>query len=240
MPESEQPESLPSVDALQFRRAQPMYTGDAPEPKSCAACKQMIGNEYYQVQNNVICPMCATKIRAGQQSAKPVSLFRPVVYGIGAALAGCILYAIPLAVGFQIGIVALLVGWMVGKAIRNASYGVGGRPQQILAVVLTYFAISTSIIPALIFMGMRQAYVAHSTGQKPPVAKEPPVQDSNGRTSRGATVGGFIALATISPFLGLASSPVGGLISLFILFIGLQRAWALTARHEIMVTGPYS
>ena len=63
-------------------------------------------------------------------------------------MAGSILYAIPLAMGFQIGIVALLVGWMVGKAIRNGSYGVGGRPQQILAVVLTYFAISTSFFPA--------------------------------------------------------------------------------------------
>jgi hypothetical protein len=33
---------------------------------------------------------------------------------------------------------------------------------------------------------------------------------------------------------------VSGLISLFILFLGLQRAWAMTARHEILVTGPYT
>jgi hypothetical protein len=240
MADPESPEQLPGVDVLQFRRAQPIVTTESPAAQSCAACKQLISGQYFQVQNHVICASCAAKIQAGKQQQKPVPMLRPVIYGVGAALAGCILYAIPLAIGFQIGIVALLVGWMVGKAIRNASYGVGGRPQQILAVVLTYFAISTSIIPAVILMGMKQAYVAHSTGQKPPVAKAPPVQDANGRESRGATIGGFIALATISPFLGLASSPVGGLISLFILFIGLQRAWALTARHEIIVTGPYS
>jgi hypothetical protein len=51
---------------------------------------------------------------------------------------------------------------------------------------------------------------------------------------------GVALLVVISPFLQLKSSPVGGLISLFILFIGLQRAWVLTARHEIIVTGPYS
>ena len=58
--------------------------------------------------------------------------------------------------------------------------------------------------------------------------------------SPGKAAAGLLVLATISPFLELASSPVGGLISLFIIFIGLQRAWAMTAGHEILVTGPYS
>jgi hypothetical protein len=240
MADPESPEQLPGVDALQFRRAQPIVTTESPAAQSCAACKQLISGQYYQVQNHVICASCAAKIQAGKQEQKPISMIRPVIYGLGAALAGCILYAIPLAIGFQIGIVALLVGWMVGKAIRNASYGVGGRPQQVLAVALTYFAISTSIIPAFFFMGMKQAYEAHSAGVKQPVVKAPIDHDSKATGSRKASLLGFIALATISPFLGLASSPVGGLISLFILFIGLQRAWALTARHEIMVTGPYS
>ena len=40
---------------------------------------------------------------------------------------------------------------MVGNAIRHASNGLGGRPQQILAVTLTYFAISTSYIPVMIY-----------------------------------------------------------------------------------------
>lgn len=233
MPEPDHPEQLPSVDALQFRRAQPINTGESAEHRSCVACKQLIAGEYYQVNNHVICPGCSAKIEAGKQASKPVPLFRPAIYGLGAALAGCILYAIPLALGFQIGIVALAVGWMVGKAIRHGSYGVGGRPQQILAVALTYFAISTSLIPVLLFMGVKQGIASRKQSVPKPTAAQPKITAAQLVTS-------VLIVGTISPFLQLRSSPVGGLISLFILFIGLQRAWAMTARHEILVTGPYT
>jgi len=238
MPDSE---PLPSVDALQFRRAQPIGSTEAEGPKSCAACKQLINGEYYQVQNHVICPSCAAKIQAGRQAQRPVPWLRVALYGAGAALAGCILYAIPLAMGFQIGIVALAVGWMVGRAVRSGSYGVGGRPQQILAVALTYFAISTSFIPALVFTGMKKGFTQRSAAKNPSAQPATPtVAKPVKAISPGKAIVGLLVLATISPFLELASSPVGGLISLFIIFIGLQRAWALTGGHEILVTGPYS
>jgi len=110
MADPDSPEQLPSVGELQFRRAQPIVSTEAPAARSCAACKQLISGDYYQVQHHVICAACAVKIRAGQQSQQPVPLLRAVIYGVGAALAGCILYAIPLAMGVQIGIVALAVG----------------------------------------------------------------------------------------------------------------------------------
>jgi hypothetical protein len=231
------PDSLPSVDALQFRRAQPIDSTEPPPDRVCAACKQVIPGEYYQLQNHVICPDCATKIQAGRATQKPVPMLRAVIYGSGAAIAGCLLYAIVLAMGVQIGIVALAVGWMVGKAIHYASYGFGGRPQQILAVALTYFAISTSFFPAAIFVGVKQGIQEKSAAKKsgPPVIKEVKPNMAPGRA-----IAGLAVLALISPFLELFSSPAGGLLSLFILFIGLQRAWAMTARHEILVSGPYS
>ena len=241
MADPESPEQLPSVDALQFRRAQPIVSTEASADKTCAACKQSISGEYFQVQNHVICGSCAAKIRAGQQSQKPVPLFRAVIYGVGAALAGCLLYAVVLAMGVQIGIVALAVGWMVGKAIRAGSYGTGGRAQQILAVVLTYFAISTSFFPAALMVGVKQGIERKSAAKKqsPPVVQDR-VTTTTETMSPAKALAGLAVFAVISPFLELKDSPVGGLISLFILFIGLQRAWALTARHEIMVTGPYS
>ena len=243
MPDSEPlPSALPNVDDLQFRRAQPVEDAEPQAGKTCAACKQPIEGQHYQVQNHPICPSCAAKILAGKQSKKPIPWVRLAIYGTGAALAGCILYAIPLAMGFQIGIVALAVGWMVGKAIRAGGYGTGGRPQQILAVALTYFAISTSFIPALVFTGLKKGYTQAAARAKNPTAQPAaaPVAKPVKAMSPGKAVAGLLVLAVISPFLELASSPVGGLISLFIIFIGLQRAWALTAGHEILVTGPYS
>jgi len=241
MADPESPEQLPGVDALQFRRVQPIDTTESPASKSCAACKQLISGTYYQVQNRVICPECAAKIQAGRQAQRPVPWVRFVIFGAGAALAGSILYAIPLALGFQIGIVALAVGWMVGKAIRAGSYGAGGRRQQILAVVLTYFAISTSFFPAALFIRAKRSIEPKSAVTK---QAAPPVHDQVTTTretmSTGKAVAGLLVFAIIFPFLELKESPASGLISLFILFIGLQRAWAMTARHEIMVTGPYS
>jgi hypothetical protein len=239
MPDSE---PLPSVDDLQFRRAQPIDTTDAQAGKSCAACKQLIDGQFYQVQNHVICPSCAARIEAGKLAKKPIPWVRLVIYGGGAALAGSILYAIPLAMGFQIGIVALAVGWMVGKAIRAGGYGTGGRPQQILAVALTYFAISTSFIPAGILLTVRYGVFAHPAVQDDADHSAPPtiIQRVRSFSVFGPALRAYAVYALISPFLELRSSPVGGLISLFIIFIGLQRAWALTAGHEILVTGPYS
>jgi hypothetical protein len=234
MPDSRDP--LPSVDDLQFHRAEPVNKGEeAPSAQICAACKLPLQDQYFKVQNNVICPACAAKIESGRQAPKPIPWARAILFGSGAALAGCILYAIVLMMGVQIGIVALLVGYMVGKAIRSATYGVGGRPQQILAVALTYFAISTSFVPAMVVQGAKQARNRSKTA--PSAA---PVQPAKPQISPGKAIVGVVVLITISPFLELFGSPVGGLISLFILFIGLQRAWALTARHDILVTGPYA
>jgi hypothetical protein len=44
--------------------------------------------------------------------------------------------------------------------------------------------------------------------------------------------------ASVAPFLALTSG-VSGIISLFIIFIGLKQAWRLTGRSEIPVMGPY-
>ena len=220
MADPELPEQLPSVGELQFRRAQPVSGVEAPAERSCAACKQLIAGEYYQVQNHVICPQCAEKIRAGQQAQRPVPWLRFVIYGI----------------------VALAVGWMVGKAIRAGAYGTGGRAQQMVAVALTYFAISTSFLPAAYFVHLKHAEAARSTtkSEQAPAVVQDRVTTTRESISPEKMITGLLVFMVISPFLELKSSPAGGLISLFIIFIGLQRAWALTAKHEIMVSGPYS
>ena len=43
--------------------------------------------------------------------------------------------------GYEIGLIAVAVGWLVGGAVRLGSKGLGGKPFQALAVALTYLAI---------------------------------------------------------------------------------------------------
>jgi hypothetical protein len=222
----------PSPHELQFQHAEPIAEGSA--GLACVVCKQPIVGSYYQAQGQqTLCVLCAERIRAGLQARPPISLLRAALYGGGAALAGCALYAaVAIVLKAQIGLIAILVGWMVGKAIRHASYGHGGRRQQILAVLLTYFAITTSYIPVVLYQDamVTQTVNASVSSSTPP--------EGHRRVSFGIVVLFFLVLAAVAPFLSLTSG-VSAWISLFIIFIGLQYAWKLTARREIVLTGPY-
>jgi hypothetical protein len=178
--------------------------------------------------------MCAQRIQSAQQTAPALSLMRAALYGGAAALGGCTLYAlVAIVLHAEIGIIAILVGWMVGKAIRHGSYGRGGRPQQILAVALTYFAITTSYIPVVLYQSARSSRVEQRQAQTTDAPSE-----SRPRANLGGIALYLLMLTAIAPFLSLTSG-ISAWISLFILFIGLQRAWRLTGRTEIPLMGPY-
>ena len=210
---------------LQFEHAEPLSPATAPalSGKSCVACKQPIANTYYHAQGQVVCPSCAERIQSGQQAAPALSLARAALYGAGAALAGCLLYAaVTITTGLNIGLIAIVVGYMVGKAIRQGSNGLGGRPQQILAVTLTYFAITTSYIPA---------YIYH-------IAKRPPSVAQSGQTPGQGVAGAGTAPAGAAsgnprPTLGrvpLRPAAAGGGGAVSIAGIGILRHY-LAVHH---------
>src|SRR5580658_1502441 len=236
MPESGR---SPFPQELQFQRAEPIASESAPfSGKSCVACRRPISSTYFHAQGQVVCPSCAERIQSGQQAAPPLSLARAALYGAGAGLAGAFLYAtVAIVTGLEVGLIAIVVGYMVGKAIRHASNGLGGRPQQILAVTLTYFAITTSYIPVFIYHTVKHPDQTLESGQTEVRSEESP-EGAQKRISVSRAIGILLLLAAVAPFLSLGSG-ISGLISLFIIFIGLQRAWRLTGRSEILVMGPY-
>jgi hypothetical protein len=109
-------------------------------------------------------------------------------------------------------------------------------------VLLTYFSITTSYIPIYFNELAHNPQKPEQLKQKAAESRPPQAAPSSQQRPSGA--GGVGALASLvlifaaAPFFGLASG-VSGLISLFIIFIGLQRAWRLTARSQILVMGPY-
>jgi len=228
----------PSPQDLQFQHAEPIAEATSSEgsASACVACKQPIGDTYYHAQGHVLCPPCAERLQAGQQAVPALSLMRAALYGGGAALAGCTLYAlVAIILHAEIGIIAILVGWMVGKAIRHAGYGRGGRPQQILAVALTYFAITTSYIPVILYQA---ATNPRGVEQRQQARTNDAPAEARPRMSLGGIALYLLMLAAIAPFWSLTSG-ISAWISLFILFIGLRYAWKLTARSEILLMGPY-
>jgi len=128
---------------------------------------------------------------------------RALLLGIVGAAIGLALYAgFAILTNIMISWVSLAVGFIVAKAMMIGSKGIGGRQYQITAVVLTYCAVSFSVIPIVLY----QTGIPFSAL---PLAK-------------------VIQIGLTSPFLGLQTDTFRGLIGLVILFVGINIAWKMT------------
>ena len=137
-----------------------------------------------------------------------------ILYGIAAAVFGSIVYAaFTIITRIEIGYLAVGVGYLIGKAMLQATHGLGGRKYQITSAVLTYLAVSMAAVPEILWgMRSRGVDIAHISSR------------------------GIIALAKYgiaSPFLDLGNGGIGGFIGLFILFIGIRAAWQFTADKRV-------
>lgn len=122
-------------------------------PVTCTACKQEIADQYWTAGPAVICEHCKTAVEQGQQAETDVAsrtgrFGRALVYGLGGMLAGAaIWYAVAKLANLEVGLIAILLGYLVGRAVFIGSGRRGGRRYQVLAVVLTYLGIGTAYVP---------------------------------------------------------------------------------------------
>lgn len=244
MPEpSLNPESASaSVDSLQFQ------TADIIEKKrTCSQCTALLGDDYYQLAGADICPACAVSFQTGQQRPKQTWVMRGFLYGLAAAVGCSILYsAIVWITNFELALMAIAVGYIVGKGVLRGSRGLGGRRCQIVAVALTYFSISSSYLPLMVKALMEnessKTKKQEQGKQASTVAPVTPVKkvDAKPLTAAGAAlaIGTILLISMFAPFLQLADG-FNGILGLFIICIGLHQAWKLTARDERLLMGPY-
>ena len=227
--------------ALDFDRAD-FSAGDS--GKTCAICGKTAEPEYYQLGGRDICPPCAALKRAERESAGALGFSRALLFGAGAALAGSALYAIISAVtGYQFSLIAIAIGWLVGRAVMTGTGGRGGRKYQILAVLLTYFAITTSYIPEMIVQ-LNKAAEPPAAGQPaatpaPESAKAPAPDGPPSALGYAVAVVLIIGLSFVLPFVALADG-FSGIINLVIIAIGLQQAWRSTHIDDAALLGPYT
>jgi hypothetical protein len=128
-------------DELQFDQAE--YATAAPAGPSCGVCKRPIDDAYFELNGKVVCATCRHRIETALRGGSPLGrAIKALLLGSMAALAGAILYyAIVRVTHLNIGLVAIVVGFMVGAAVRKGSANRGGLFYQLLAVFLTYTAI---------------------------------------------------------------------------------------------------
>src|SRR5262249_54443829 len=119
---------------------------------------------------------------------------------------------------------------------------------QIVAIALTYAAVSLSFIPLAVSelakkrdAGTKTQNLSVQDPEKTATVINTP-QSANakgdGPTSPVGALAALFLIALASPFLEL-QSPVSGLIGLVILYVGMQFAWKSTAGSKVPVAGPF-
>ncbi len=215
----------------------------------CKTCNQPLAGAYYRVSGALTCQVCAQRIAAQLQPDTHNAFVRGVVFGIGGALVGLILYSsIGIMTGLEIGYMSLAVGYIVARAIMMGSSGIGGRRYQIAAVILTYMAVSLSAVPIALYQLSKQPAPSTQQSQTRGAANESAASSASSAPSApsqapamsfAAALGYLALLGLASPLLNLLD-PLHGLIGLVILFVGLQIAWRSTVGTRIPIMGPFN
>lgn len=163
---------------LQFERAEPTTPGTE---LSCAGCKRRLDSSYYQVNGRVCCADCKQQIQESWQSGSGASGFlRAFGLGLGAAILGALVYfGIEVLTGYEFGLIAIGVGFLVGHAVKKGSRGRGGLGYQLLAVALTYSAIVATYIPPII-QGLKEQEAQSRVASAPPTAETPVSSEEGG------------------------------------------------------------
>jgi hypothetical protein len=145
-------DGAPAADGemLQFDQAE-FSTPSADRP-TCSVCHQPIQEEYFEINQKVMCPRCRQGVEAAFRGGSPVARFlRATAFGMAAAAVGAaIYYAIVRITHWNIGLIAVALGIMVGTAVRKGTGNRGGRLYQFLALFLAYSSIVAMNVPLLI------------------------------------------------------------------------------------------
>jgi hypothetical protein len=226
------------TSSLQFTKAE---YADAPALTACANCEQAVSDQYFEVNGQTTCAVCTDLLRQAE-SVKPgiAGIGKAIAAGVGAGILGALLYYAVLALtGYEFGLIAIVVGVFVGRAVRWGSLGRGGRIYQVLAVVLTYLAIVSCYVPFIV-QGLRESAAKQAaesqtdagaaTGQSPAEATPP----TKLQVAFFLGIVGAVILA--SPFLAGFENVIGWII----IGIAVWEAWKVNRRAPFEVSGPFT
>src|SRR5712691_4213710 len=156
-------------EELQFDRVITESTSSAPPSTLaviCAVCQTPIETEYFDVNRSVLCSRCRTVAESAAETPQGiVPLMTAGVYGLVAGVLGAgIYYAVIAIAHLEIGIVAILIGYMVGYAVRKGARGRGGRRFQVLAVALTYASVALAYTPIAVKQAIDERNAQKASG----------------------------------------------------------------------------
>lgn len=257
---SEQTVAPPASDVIDFEKAEPV-DGLPGQSLVCTSCQKPAQTDYYQTGVSVVCASCREQILAAL--ARPPTRERFVlawVYGAGAALLGALIWGVIRAVtGYDLGLVAVAVGFLVGYAVREGAQRQGGLRYQVLAVFLAYSGVSMSYLPDVI-SGLSDGSkpsakkTAASAGadssqssvsapaaveKAPSPASQSATKDAEKPLPAGVAVILFCVMALALSYAAPILVGMQSVLTLIIVGFALWEAWKMNRRLVVVFEGPF-
>jgi hypothetical protein len=242
------PDATPVSSTEGLRFDEPAAGAGAP---NCGRCQAAIADAYYEVNGHVVCAGCKAALEQSAAGSGASRILRATAFGLGGAIVGAgVYYAILAVTGYEIGLVAIAVGWLVGRGVQKGSDGRGGWAYQALAVGLTYLAIVSTYVPFILKAMTADEAKASATAPAPAAqadtvsAKATPNAADTAESAEAAVSAGefavgvvaLLALAAAAPFLAGFENVLGILIIGFALY----QAWQMNRRVPMTINGPYA
>jgi hypothetical protein len=238
---------------LQFDRAE--FSGGA-QPTVCATCRAPIRDTYYEVDGQVTCDRCRRRAEFARTSGSaPARFAKAAVFGTVAAAVGAgLYYGVRALTGYEFGLIAIVVGLMVGGAVRAGSGNRGGVPYQLLAMFLTYASIVSTYIPPILqeITKANPGAAAPATADGVPAADAPattvatagetPAPPAAAAAAAAPSLAGLAIAVAALVFLAFAAPFLMGIenvIGIVIIGIGLFEAWKINRKTALVVAGPF-
>ena len=211
---------------------------------SCQGCNRPITDVYFEVQGAVRCEACRWEAERLRRAGTPANrVLRALVLGaMGGSIGAAVYYAVLAFTGYEVGFIAILVGFLVGSGVRWGSGGTGGRGYQWLAVAITYLSIVSCYVPFVLeaIMTTPEGEQAETVGDARVLAAE----EELGASAEAAevTFGTFVLAVAAIGLLAMAVPFLAGvqnIIGILILGVGLYEAWRVNAYQPWAVEGPF-
>jgi hypothetical protein len=198
-------------EPIQFDRADYIEVSEL----ACKLCSQPLQHQYFDMGGSTICSECRNKIEQGRSDNSGARRFvRAAGFGFVAAALGAVVYAVIVNLtGFEFGLMAVVLGYVIGKAVWVGSFQRGGWRYQALAMVLTYIAICMEYLPQVLKAG--------------------------GHAYSAARIALAFAVSMLAPVLILLGEGLSGILGVVIIGIGLYEAWKLNRSRGADIAGPF-
>ena len=199
---------------IQFEKVE--YQGTRAQPATCAGCSRPLQGEYWAVNTVTTCAACKDQAVAlvagpGGGAAGFARFAKATILGVAGGIVGALVwYLVAHFAHMQVGLIAILVGFLVGGGVRLGAQRRGGWLYQLLALGITYASLVTAWFP--------QAVEELGKGE-------------DAMSGAALYVTSFL-FALVAPFV---NSVIGALISLFAFY----EAWKMNKRVVIDVSGPH-